>query len=454
MRKIIWLLSAVLAMVACKQEPVDYTLLSGKFENSQGLKEFTIVGTNLSQKIVLNEDNTFSDTIRPVKSGYYQLKLGRSSLPLYLEPGDNLKLTLDFSNKQTPLTFQEGKALAVNEYLVNKKGANQKALEERGGVRGLFALEEEDFLKILDTMKQEQLKLAAATKGLPENVVNLEKKNAEYDYLYNLSLYGDYHGYLTKNENFKPSERITKPLEAVDYTIAEDYNQFGTYKALTTTYFMNKYYKDDADKAAVIEEVKKTGIVNLKNDFAASLISGLSLGAKDLAATATQVKSLTTDADVLKSLDKFMKKAENLAQGKPSPTFEYKDIRGRKVSLASLKGRLVYIDVWATWCGPCKGEIPYLKKLEKEYHRKRIRFVSISVDKDKAAWEKMVKDQKLGGIQLYAGDNWQTEFLQSYSINGIPRFILLDKKGNIISADAPRPSSEKIRPLLNEWLKK
>ncbi len=66
----------------------------------------------------------------------------------------------------------------------------------------------------------------------------------------------------------------------------------------------------------------------------------------------------------------------------------------------------------------------------------------------------MVKDKKMGGVQLHAAKNWKADFVQAYKINGIPRFILLDKQGNIISADAPRPSSDKIRPLLKEWLKK
>ncbi len=122
--------------------------------------------------------------------------------------------------------------------------------------------------------------------------------------------------------------------------------------------------------------------------------------------------------------------------------------------MEDLKGKLVYIDVWATWCGPCKGELPHLKKLEKAFHWKKVHFVSISVDENEAAWKKMVKEKKLGGIQLHADKAWSSDFVKAYKINGIPRFILLDKKGNIITADAPRPSSDKIKPLLKEWLKK
>ncbi len=87
---------------------------------------------------------------------------------------------------------------------------------------------------------------------------------------------------------------------------------------------------------------------------------------------------------------------KELKEGDQAPTFKYLDINGKEVSLSDLKGKYVYIDVWATWCGPCRYELPHLKELEKKMHGKKIVFVSISCDKDKAAWEKMVKETRFG----------------------------------------------------------
>ena len=75
---------------------------------------------------------------------------------------------------------------------------------------------------------------------------------------------------------------------------------------------------------------------------------------------------------------------------------------GEDVSLSSFKGSLVYVDVWATWCGPCKAEIPYLKTLEQDYHEQNIVFLSVSVDTNKDQWLKMVQEEALGGVQLWA----------------------------------------------------
>ncbi len=150
--------------------------------------------------------------------------------------------------------------------------------------------------------------------------------------------------------------------------------------------------------------------------------------------------------------------------GKSSPDFNnYENYKGGTTSLKDLRGKYVYIDVWATWCGPCKAEIPFLKELEKEYKNKKIALVSISVDngrgfKDnskelaKLGWRKMINDKEMGGIQLYADNAWKSEFIKAFNINSIPRFILIDDKGNVVDANAPRPSSAKIKELFNSLL--
>ena len=130
--------------------------------------------------------------------------------------------------------------------------------------------------------------------------------------------------------------------------------------------------------------------------------------------------------------------------------FSYENTTGEDVSLSSFNGSLVYVDVWATWCGPCKAEIPYLKTLEQDYHEQNIVFLSVSVDTNKDEWLKMVKEEELGGIQLWA-DGW-SQITKDYAIFGIPRFMLFSEDGKVISNDAPRPSNEEIRELFDKYL--
>lgn len=149
------------------------------------------------------------------------------------------------------------------------------------------------------------------------------------------------------------------------------------------------------------------------------------------------------------------KRAQEELVGKKSPTFDYENYKGGKTSLESLKGKYVYIDVWATWCGPCRAEIPHLKKVEETYHEKNIEFVSISIDraKDHDKWKQFVADKELGGIQLFADNDWNSQFVKDYQINGIPRFILVGPNGEIVNADAPRPSSPELVKTLDSLLK-
>lgn len=124
----------------------------------------------------------------------------------------------------------------------------------------------------------------------------------------------------------------------------------------------------------------------------------------------------------------------------------YQTIDGKTLSLADLRGKYLFIDVWATWCGPCRAEIPSLRKLEEKYKGRNIEFVSISVDNTVAPWSRMVKADKMGGLQLWGGPN--APICKDYGITSIPRFILIDPQGNMVNSDMTRPSA----PATDEFL--
>ncbi|WP_028891322.1 TlpA disulfide reductase family protein [Tenacibaculum sp. 47A_GOM-205m] len=182
------------------------------------------------------------------------------------------------------------------------------------------------------------------------------------------------------------------------------------------------------------------------SDFVDGFNKRVDEAALDSTFAANQKQSIT-------GLEKYLTKvyndkqylAKNLAKGMESPKFvDYENNAGGTTSLDDLKGKYVYIDLWATWCQPCKNEIPFLKQVEEKYHEKNIEFVSISVDrqKDYETWKQMIVDKELTGVQLYAKED--KSFMDAYKVSGIPRFILLDPQGNIVDANAPRPSNPKL----------
>ena len=141
--------------------------------------------------------------------------------------------------------------------------------------------------------------------------------------------------------------------------------------------------------------------------------------------------------------------ADIVKVGDSMPAFPLHSTVNGTVNSEDLKGKVVLINIFATWCGPCQREIPHLQKLEEKYHGKDIYLVSISCDNTKKAWENRVR-AGLKGIQLHFvnGDT----FMNDYMIKGIPRFILLDKEGKMISVDMSRPSDPKTIAKLDELL--
>ncbi|CAH8285738.1 redoxin [Mariniflexile fucanivorans] len=193
-------------------------------------------------------------------------------------------------------------------------------------------------------------------------------------------------------------------------------------------------------------KIKLTEFYNANKDVDTSITNVLS---KNIDPMLDYYKGYLAESIALKT---------DLATGAPSPTFEnYENYNGGKTSLTDLKGKYVYVDVWATWCGPCKAEIPSLKALEKQYHGKNIQFVSLSIDDDRSHggswdkarenWKAMIADKQLSGVQLFAPNGWQSQFILDYKIQGIPRFILIDPNGNVVTPDAPRPSSSELTKL-------
>ena len=161
-----------------------------------------------------------------------------------------------------------------------------------------------------------------------------------------------------------------------------------------------------------------------------------------------------TTASQKERADKLGSKLFVAKDGNLAADFTYPDINGKEVSLSDFRGKVVLLDVWATWCGPCKAQIPHLIKLEKEMKDKGLVVIGVSVNeaKDKQKWMDFVKKEGLGGVQVFA--NGWSKITKDYKIKCIPRFMVFDKKGHIVSMNAPRPSDPQLKALLEAELNK
>lgn len=152
-----------------------------------------------------------------------------------------------------------------------------------------------------------------------------------------------------------------------------------------------------------------------------------------------------------KALKKLADKNQRLTKGNPAPDFELEDINGKKVKLTDLRGKVLYVEFWASWCLPCVFEMKKVKKIKEHYKsNKDLMFVYISREENKDAWKYGIKEHKVEGLNLF-GNN--TGVIEKYDADGVPKFVLIDREGKIISSNAPRPSEEGLISVLDDALK-
>ncbi|MBL7891462.1 MAG: redoxin family protein, partial [Bacteroidia bacterium] len=148
-------------------------------------------------------------------------------------------------------------------------------------------------------------------------------------------------------------------------------------------------------------------------------------------------------------LGKWMKtklpKTETVKSNDKLPVNTFRSMNGKEVNLSDFKGKVVYVDFWASWCGPCRQQFPFSKELHEKLsdkQKKEVVFLYISIDDNEDAWKNAVKQLQLTGEQALSPGGWNSPAAKQFQISSIPRYMLIDKKGNIVNPNASRPSDE------------
>jgi peroxiredoxin len=149
------------------------------------------------------------------------------------------------------------------------------------------------------------------------------------------------------------------------------------------------------------------------------------------------------DSTIARDLRQAMRAHQRLTSGQPAPDFTLTDASGKTVSLRELRGKVVYLDFWASWCGPCLAEMPASNELRKQFAGREVAFVYISLDTKPAAWQQAVAARQLAGpnsVHLRTDQEFGSAVALAYGVQGIPSYWLIGRDGRLVQNKAPRPS--------------
>jgi thiol-disulfide isomerase/thioredoxin len=212
--------------------------------------------------------------------------------------------------------------------------------------------------------------------------------------------------------------------------------------------------KESEGEAAALAEFEK-GIRTLQKEFPKRpeimpmlLEIASSLDAAKARAVFQEITNSPVAADEVKEAAAGeLKKLD--AVGKPVD-LRFTAVDGREVDLAKMKGKVVLLDFWATWCGPCVEEMPEVKAAYEKNHAKGFEIAGISLDSEKESLQEFVAGHKMEWPQYFDGQKWDNKFARQFAIEAIPAMWLIDKKGNLSDINARADLNGKIEKLLAE----
>lgn len=459
------LLSLVLVpfLFACNPAEKKGAELTGKAQNLAS--GFFILGGpgGAKDSIKTDPNGNFSFPVPDLSmpSDYYLLIGKQDYMPFHLAPGMKLEISFDASAFKSTLKFA-GEGSDINNYLVAKAGKGGNMDYE------VYKLEPNQYRTKQDSILTAEKALLASTKK--DDGKNPFWKTEEAEVLYgwanNLAMYEPYHGYFSQNESYKA------PKDFFSYEKDLDINQPAYVKSRAFKQYVSTVVgKAAGEKIEAMKKADSTQAINPKkinletaqelikdqivlDHFLFDDISG-QIQWEEVSAVQESIDfflSRCKDTALVNKLNATVAEWKLLGQGQPAFDFVGKDMQGNPVKLSDFRGKLVYVDVWATWCGPCKYEIPYLDTLETDYKGKNIVFISYSIDEDHDAWLKFVPEHKLQGVQIIGEKAWESALCKKYKIMGVPTFMLFDTEGKIVTVKMTRPSDKKTREKFDSLL--
>ncbi len=404
----------------------------------------------------LDDEGKLTDTLKNITESYFTFSDRLHGAGFYIKPGKHVKVKLDTKSFLNTIEFS-GDLATENNYL-KKYFILNRDIARVNAIQHLAYQDEKTFKRKIDSIRDLRLKLLKdydKKNKLDEHFKYLEENRIFYEWANRMETYEAYRQFALEDTTFKVSPnfydfRKKINLENRNLIIVPSYH-----------YYLENYYQKIANNNAKNENESFIGFLEIvgkqvkdtiiKNRLLFAYADMNLKNVKDKNKFFKTFKKYATDQNNIAKIQEKYVELNRLNPGMPAPDFSLVNENGKKVSLKDLRGKYVYIDVWATWCRPCIAEMPYLEKLKEKYKDAAIEFVGINVNDLKVDWLNYINKMKPKGINLYAGDN--PDFKDDYQVYQVPKSILINPYGYISTANAPRPSETELIELLFDRIK-
>lgn len=399
----------------------------------------------LRQDIIIetNKDNEFEIRFELNKPTYYSI--GRNKL--YLSPGEELYLNVDYKDSEAA-TF-EGQSAELQKYL------SGVAFPKSGSyLRGGSQLKSSDIKEIVRLAKQKTEERRAKLESLKHvspKFIQLEEMRLKLDQLntiLSMPVYGSFKDYWEYSETKKAVilSEVKDELNLLSKDIMQDeFMEHPNFRDM-----LHDFVNAELKEVGVFVDLQFTPFMSEYDEMGAFVtqleLNGLTAEMQiqaDIFLAANHAKEYKS------MVPKKLTEYEALQEGSPAFDVLLKNALGDDKRLSEFKGQLTYIDLWATWCGPCIAELPAFEQLKEDYKDEPVHFVPISIDTDLEAWQQYLEKHNLPKEQEYVINRLD---LSDYKVITIPRYLLLDKDFKIITVFASVPSDSKTRELIDYYL--
>lgn len=466
-RFILTLCCSVLFITLKAQSASNVSEINGSINLDNQYEAYFIVldkeSNNQNETISLNETGKFSWKLEIEEPHFIKVVIYPKSrnrqlainFPLYITPGSVSTINLNYDD-ETYLSFKDNNLSPENKALILY--SNYRNLKIREMFLNPSTRTSEDVSKdnidyasgLIDDLKVEDnsVKQYLAVWSMNDFFNDITNLNEQGESL--SSLLGKYFNTVDTSSievyNYPEALLFSETLRNIKIyaKLFEETEEIDNSKLNKVSYLNNRFnlfadlFKNESLRQKFYENELREYLATFKIDKNVKFEKELEMFEK--------LSLKLSDINKRESLIRDFTKLAYSVPGASIPPVVFFDIDGNEVALESFKGNYIYIDLWASWCGPCIQQIPNLKKLETEYKDKNIVFLSVSIDESSKNWKNKVKELNLDGYQLEVGNSG---FEKMMNVSGIPHFILYDNEGKLKLYKAPRPGTLEIREIFN-----